>query len=233
VKPTLLITRPAGLGEATAEAAERAGFAALVAPLLVVGPVPFQPPVARPEALVFTSPQAPALARHPDLPRDVPAWTVGARTAAAARAAGFSVAGEGRSDARALLAEMVAAGVQSALHLRGEDVAPLEVPPGLRLDARTVYRARALDRLPPAAETALRAGACDAVLLFSPRTAAIFACLADRAGLARPGIALVAISARAADAAGQGWRAVVQADAPSQGAMLRAACALLRTPLCG
>ncbi len=233
MRPQLLITRPAGLAAGTAEAAARAGFRPVVAPLLEIEPLCPVLPEVLPEALLFTSPQAPAhVAGRADL-RQIPAWAVGSQTARAARAAGFSVAGEGCSDGSALVAAMAAEGVRSALHLCGADVAALAVPGDFRLEQRAVYRARAAECLPDAARAALASGACSAVLLFSARTAAIFASLVDAAGLSRSPVALAAISARAAAAAGSGWRQVAVAAAPTEAALLGTAAGLAGGPSLG
>ena len=88
-----------------------------------------------------------------------------------------------------------------------------------------VYAADAVDRLPDAAFEALETGALP--LLHSPRAGALFAKLVDEAGLSRDRISLAAISAAAADAAGDGWARVAIADAPRDEALLALAARLL------
>lgn len=222
MKPRLLITRPAAEQQRTAEAARSAGFTPVAAPLLRIEDLPFDLPETPPQALLFTSARAPAWAarRFPELLR-TPAYAVGAHTAAAAHAAGFTLRQAGEADGSAIVAAAAKAGEQTLLHLAGEDSAALDVPPGLSIERRVIYRAVAAEALPDAALEALRGGAI--ALLLSPRTAAIFAVLLDAAGLPRADTALALISAPAARAAGEGWRATAVAAQPDLNASLAAA----------
>jgi uroporphyrinogen-III synthase len=70
------------------------------------------------------------------------------------------------------------------------------------------------------------------VLLHSPRAARQFAKLVDAAGIARGPIAIVAISAAAAAAAGEGWRAKRHTLLPRDAAMLELARELCKTAPC-
>ena len=87
---------------------------------------------------------------------------------------------------------------------------------GFRYARLTLYEAVAADRLPEAAAAALRGGEANAVALFSPRSARIFASLARKAGLA-PALATVdawCLSGAVAAAAGARWRRVVVSPRP-------------------
>ena len=75
----------------------------------------------------------------------------------------------------------------------------------------------------------LRDGAV--ALLHSPRAAALFATLADAAGLDRRTVAIVGISEAAARAAGGDWRSVSAALAPRDADMLAIARRLCQNPL--
>ena len=90
---------------------------------------------------------------------------------------------------------------------------------------REVYAATLLD-LPAHVAALLDGGRVDAVLLYSPRTAAHFAAQVDAAGIDRGGIALAALSPAVAGAAGSGWRAVAAAVTPDDTALFAAATAL-------
>jgi uroporphyrinogen-III synthase len=223
---TLLITRPEALGVETAAAARKRGFAALLAPMLRIEPVAWDMPARRPDALLFTSAQAPAMAGEAAALKSVPAWAVGARTAAAAAAAGYAIAGTGEADGSAVVAAMARAGVRHALHLAGAEHAEMVAPAGLGLDRRIVYQALAATALPAEVLAALTSGGIDAALLYSARTAEVFARLFDDAGLQRGGLALVVISANTAAAAGTGWRQTEVACRPATDAMLDAASRL-------
>jgi uroporphyrinogen-III synthase len=226
-RPLLLITRPAEEGERTAAAARTAGFDALMAPLLQVEPCEWHLPDTPPQALLFTSARSPALvaAAHPGL-RACPAYAVGTRTAEVAREAGFEVIAVGAADASDILRLAAGQGVGRLLHLAGAATAPLEVPPGLQLERRSVYAARRVPQLPDAAAAALAAGRVFAVLLFSARTATHFAALFDAQGLNRATVRLVLLSRAVLAASGPGWRAAAVAPAPSLDGALAAALRL-------
>lgn len=214
-RPRLLITRPADEAARTVQAAEQAGFAAVLAPLLVMEPVAGPSPTARPDAILFTSPRAPQhLAEIAPELLDCPAYTVGARTTHAAQLAGFAVAGEGEGDGDAALLLAAARGNAEILHPRGEDHIALAVPQGVTLHGLTVYRARAVAALPASIVSALASGEIFATLLLSPRMALLFAELVQQAGLHKAALRLVALSANVAAAAGPGWAAVEVAQPP-------------------
>lgn len=215
-RPRLLITRPADEAARTAEAAEQAGFEAVLAPLLLMEPVGATPPSARPDAILFTSPRAPQrLAAIAPALLGCPAYTVGARTAQAARIAGFAVGGEGEGDGNAALQLAAAQGNRVILHPRGEDHIALAVPADITLTALTVYRARAVEALPADIISQLASGEILATLLVSPRTARLFADLVLQAGLHRSSLHLVALSANVAKGAGPDWGGMAVAQSPT------------------
>jgi len=173
--------------------------------------------------VLLTSPQAPRLAGPAADPyRELPAFAVGERTAAAARAAGFADVREAGGNVVALQAAVAAVGVGRALHLAGAHRTEAAVPPGLRLIVRAVYEARLAD-LTAEAAAARRGGAVDWTLLFSARTAAQFARLHDGLGAARAAASIAAIGPTALAAAGGGWRRAVAAAAPNEAGILAAA----------
>lgn len=225
--PRLLLTRPPDEVDRSTAAAAAAGFAVCAAPLLHICPLDFRLPEATPDALLFTSPRAPArAAAHPQL-RPIPAYCVGPRTAAAARELGFAVCWQGVSDGNAALREMAARGIREVLQLCGRNRIELQVPAGLNLVHRAVYEAVTIDRLPQPAQAALAAGRIFAVTLFSPRTAAHFARLLAAAGMARAPLRLVVLSGNVQVAAGRGWRAVAVAAQPTAASLFAAARGLL------
>jgi uroporphyrinogen-III synthase len=194
------VTRPDPQASRTAERLIAAGQAPLLAPLLVFRPLPSGPiDTTRFDALAITSRSAIAAlaASAPDRAgmealRTLPVFAVGEATAGAARAAGFARVSSADGDAAALaalLAERLAPGAR-ILHLTGADQAAdlgaLSRPHGLAVEVRIMYRMEAAGALPaPLAEAAARAEV-DAVLVYSPRTAAVYAdCLAASAAAAR------------------------------------------------
>ena len=219
----LLSVRPEAEAERTAAAAARAGWEMVSAPLLEIAPAPWRPPEGSFDALLLTSAQA--VRQAGPLPAAIaalPVVAVGAATAQAARAAGLRVVTEGDTDGSAAIARARAAGLARLLHLGGADRAPLTVPGDVHVESCAVYRARAVGRLPDEAVRELGAGTIFATLLMSPRSAALFAKLADAAGVARGAQRLVGISAAAAAAAGAGWRDVAVAARPTLAAVLAA-----------
>ena len=189
----LLVTRPQEDGERTAAALRARGHTVLLAPLLRIeplaadfGPGPFA-------AVLTTSANAArALAQHGRIGelRRLPLYTVGRRSAEAARAAGFAAVHSANGDAHdlvALVAQSLAATAAPLIHFAGEDRSvDLTEELGRRgLTVRTavVYRAVAVERFPLAAERAIAAGELDGVLHYSQRSAAVFLRCADAAGL--------------------------------------------------
>lgn len=214
--PTLLFTRPGDEIARGAEAARRAGFAILAAPLLQVEPLDFAVPPGPFDALLFTSPRAPAVvaAVAPAL-RAWPVLCVGPRTAEAAARAGFRVDIAGETDGAAIVRDGAARGFRRLLQPCGENRIGIPLPAGVYIEPVPVYRASAVGALPTDASAALAGGQLFATMLFSPRTARIFAGLVDGCGLERGRIRLVALSANVADAAGPEWRATATARLPN------------------
>ena len=175
----VLITRPRAAALELARTLEARGHEALIEPLLTIeaiaGVVPDQAGV---QALVLTSSHAvPALAATD--PR-LPVFAVGEATAAAARRAGRSDVRAGGGDAgrlARLIARQCRPEAGALLHLSGTEVRPALAEglaaAGFALRRQAVYRARAADRLSPPVVDALRRRSIGAVLLFSPRSAAI------------------------------------------------------------
>lgn len=222
---TILVLRPQpGAGE-TARRARDIGLDPIVAPLFTIAAREWQAPERRRfDAVMLTSANAPRLAGAALAAfADLPAYAVGEATADAARAAGFSDIRTGPSDAAALAALMAADGVRTAFHPCGEDHAALGETQ-VAIVPVPVYAAEPAAALPVGAGQALDAGAV--VLLHSPRAAARFAQLASES---RGGIRIAAISAAAAEAAGDGWLAVAVAARPRDQALLELAAKLCQT----
>jgi uroporphyrinogen-III synthase len=200
-RPVLLITRPEpGAGRFTAEAARRWGdrLRIVASPLMAPEWLDPAPPPAQAAGLIFTSEAGVAgLARlAPGLA--LPAFCVGARTAAAAAAAGHRP-DAAEADAEALIAALIARRPPMPLiHARGVDsrgdVAARLTAAGLPTSELIVYR-QAPRPLDAAARAALAGTAPVIVPLFSPRSARLFA---DAAQEATAPLHLAAISVAAA-----------------------------------
>lgn len=233
----LLITRPRVSAEALATRLEREGFSCSLEPLLTLTPTREPPPdFDGVSAVILTSAEAARqMAAWPDKPRlsgllSLPCYVVGARTAAAARDCGFSrlhsADGNGVDLAR-LIATLRRPEDGALLHVRGE-VSSGE--PGATLTRRTyqvrtwtIYRAEPVAALTAEAQDLARAGLLDAVLLFSPRTAAIFAQLVRRHQLAPccSSLDAICLSQAVAEAARDlPWRQVTVVARPEEESLI-------------
>ena len=201
----IAVLRPEPGNRVTTAAIEAAGRSAIRLPLFAARPVAWAlPDPAGFDALLLTSANA---VRHggPQLGAllDLPVYAVGEVTAEAARRAGFAIAHIGTNGAETLVAAAEAAGVRRALLLGGRE--RMLDTGGVVARAVTVYASEALD-IGPEQAVRLR-GAI--VLVQSARAGARLAELV--APDHRAITTLAAISTRAAEAAGPGWRHVAVA----------------------
>lgn len=232
----VLVVRPSPDAEATVRELADRGHRAVVAPVLAVRPLAaVLPPVAIQAVLMTSASAARALGELPDMRevlRPLPLLAVGPRTAEAAHEAGFVRVTAADGDGEALIGlarQVLRPDAGALLHASGREVA---VDIGARLaplgfDVRriAVYEAVAADTLPEAAADAARAGALDAVLLHSPRTARILVSLILRAGLETrfAGLAFICLSRAVAEPLRQrGWRRIALAASPDGQALLAA-----------
>jgi uroporphyrinogen-III synthase len=201
----ILVTRPLEDGrEIAARLAER-GHQPLLAPLLTPrfhdGP---EPDFADVQAVLATSANGIRALSRRTARRDLSIFTVGPQTAAEARKAGFTDVRSADGDAGAL-AEATrhwASPEAILLHVCAED-APGTLAENLSASGFTVsrcalYAIEPAASLPAEAKAALQGGALDAAMFFSPRTARIFAALAD--GLPIQDLAAFCISPTTAQA---------------------------------
>lgn len=154
---------------------------------------------------------------------DKPVYAVGEATAAAARAAGFTVALTGRGGLQVVLDAIPAP--CHLLRVAGEEHVPLVAPAGVTFAEVIAYRSVMLP-LDPVAD--LLASGEALVLLHSAATASHFASECDRLGLTRARITLAALGPRIAAAAGEGWAAIHTAERPDEAALMQ-----LAFDLCG
>ena len=181
---TILVTRPAPEGEATAALLAARGWTPLLAPMLRIRPVAADLPEEI-AAIALTSGNA-----IPVLPArllGVPLFAVGDATAARACAAGFTDIRSAGADAAAL-ADLIAAEAPAGTLLlavgegRGERLEESLAARGRTVVRRAVYAADPAEALPPAAADALRAGRVAVALFFSAETARVFVRLGREAG---------------------------------------------------
>ena len=223
IAPLILLTRPKAASVQFADALQKAlgPVAIRIAPLMEIVASGDLPDLDKAGGLIFTSAAGVAVFAAQTGRRDLPAWCVGARTAAAAAAIGLTAqSADGYADALvALLSQAAPQG--RLLHLCGThqrgDVAARLVAAGLAAQAYQIYDQRAV--APDAGfATALAHPGPVIAPLFSPRSATLFAQAAENAP-----VIPVALSNAVRDALPQAMAAraliAAQADAP---AMIRA-----------
>lgn len=226
----LLMTRPAEQARRSAERFKAAGHTVLIAPLMVAEALP--PPSFLPKAgavLLSSAHAAHSIAAWPPtlLARDIPLLAVGARTAEAAREAGFLDVRSAEGDGAALAALAArtldpAAGplLYPTLAEPARDLHALLAPRGFTVVRIEAYRIVAAERLPEAAVTEIKAGSIDGVLLYSRRSSEIFLRLAASLG---PYLAALRYYCLSADIAGIiAGGAVVVAAEPNETSLLAA-----------
>lgn len=228
----LAVLRPEPGNAATRGRAAAAGFATIALPLFEVRAMAWHAPdPAEHDALILTSANAlrfggEGLAALTSLP----VFAVGAQTAAAARAAGFTVAATGERDGARLVELASAHGVTRALHLTARD-RTLDTG-GPITSTIAVYESAVL----AIDDTALRQLEGTVALLHSARAARRLAELLDTAAIPRARVAIAAFGPAIAAAAGEGWAGAATAAAPDDAAlfvairMLPATTAIDRPP---
>lgn len=215
----VLVLRPEPGASATAGKARALGLTAQAVPLFDISPIAWSAPEAADfDGVLLTS--ANALRHAGDklaAYRGLPVYAVGEATAEAARQAGFGIASTGNAGVDRLLDSIEPR--LKLLHLCGEDRRDPEQPKQHIL-AVPVYRSTAIQS-PRLGNTS----GCVA-LVHSPRAGQRLGEIAEE----RSGIALAAISAATAEAAGDGWASVDIADEPSDEALLALAARLCNKP---
>jgi uroporphyrinogen-III synthase len=223
----LLALRPEPGLAATLEKARAAGLAITGCALSEIRAVPWDcPDPARYDGLLIGSANA-ILHGGEGLARltGKPVHAVGEATAAAARAAGFTVAMVGSGGLQGVLDAIP--GPAHLLRIAGEERIVLTPPPGVTFDEVIAYRSVSLP-LDPALP--VLAGGEALVLLHSAATARHFAEECDRLGLARARVTLAALGPRIAAAAGEGWAAVHTAATPDEASLMQLAFDLCAKP---
>jgi uroporphyrinogen-III synthase len=235
----VLVTRPAEDSRRTARELASLGHQAIVAPLFEAriddGPELCLDDV---QAILATSGNGiRALSRRSGR-RDIPVLAVGSRTAAAAREAGFTVAGDAGGDAEALATLAVARlrpDAGAVLHAAGGNSTPELVHTlarkGFNVRRCVLYQLAEVEDLPAAAVSALQGDTLDTVLVFSPWSAQLLAKCVQKAGLvdACKRLLVCCISTRAANGLdGLTFREIHIASHPNEDSLL----ALLQEPVC-
>lgn len=219
VRPIVVI-RPEPGNAATLSTARAIGLTAWGEPLFRIAPVAWTAPPAKDfDAVLIGSANAlrhggQALAGYAALP----AYVVGRATAAAAQAAGFTVAAIGNGGLQELVGHLARDNRQRVLRLAGAEHVALTPSPGMSIVTTVVYAAM---RQAMSADCAglLRQGAV--VMLHSAAAARHFAAECKRLQIDRGAVALACLGPRIASAAGsEGWASVASAHRPDDTALL-------------
>ena len=228
----LLVTRPRDEADRFAEDLKACGHTPILAPLLTIETRQETLDLEGIGALVFTSLNGVRAFANNSSERGLPSYVVGNRTAAAARAAGFTdvQSADGNVDK---LVELIASTRENeaspllqvtGVHMAG-DLGEQLSRQGYEVRRAVLYEAKSVDRLPDAARTALETGEIDGAVFFSPRTAASFVQLVRASGLEHSTENLLAFClspAIAAEAKAVTWANVRVAAYPTQAALLTA-----------
>ena len=195
----VLVTRPEPDGERTAALLRARGCEVLVAPLLRMEAMDFDPGPGPWGALALTSANAVrAAVRHPRMQEllSLPVFAVGAHTVEAARAAGFADAASADGDKDDLIRLIAARHADHApvLYLAGEERAgDLEgdlVAAGVTVFTCVAYRVAAVADVPSGVREALSRGGLDGAVHFSRRSAHVYVDLMRAAGILDKALAL-------------------------------------------
>jgi uroporphyrinogen-III synthase len=227
----VLVTRARDDAEALAALLEDRGIGAMIDPMLEIEPIsgPDMDLTAVQAILVTSANGVRALARRSTV-RDVAVFAVGDASARAAEQAGFVSVATASGDVETLaglVKDRLDPNAGTVIHVAGShvagDLAGRLTDAGFTTRREVVYQARRASALSAETQSALTERGLDGVLLYSPRTAAIFANLAIAADLA-PRLAEVTAYCLSPAVAGKAdqlpWRRVAVAGRPDQESLL-------------
>lgn len=221
----VVVIRPEPGNAATAAAARALGLTVLAYPLFAMAATAWNAPEPAPYCALLAGSANVFRLGGPGLSglAALPVHAVGAATAEAARAAGFTVSQTGEGGLQPLAAALPPG---RYLRLAGEKHVPLALPEGVLVDDVVVYAACGI-AMPPALVTALAKPAV--VLLHSGEAAAHFTAESERLGVERKHLVLACLAPRIGLMAGDGWQRVEIAQTRSDQAMLALAAHLCKT----
>ena len=235
----MLVTRPEPDAQATLDRLAALDIDAVATPLMVRQPLSVSlPPAEGFTAMVLTSANAVRSLEERDAVqryRTLPVLAVGERTARAAEAAGFDRVSHAAGALKDIVNAMALSGMSGPVfyptgkHQSG-DLALALAPLGIMVVTTRLYDMVAIDALPHAALSMLGDGTLRAVLIYSRRTAEIFASLAASLDHSqRSALAMLAISETAAEPLLEHhFNRISLADRPDEDAMMALALAVAR-----
>ena len=222
--PRILVTRSEPGASETAERLKALGYAPIVEPLFTIAPIDVVLPSF--DALAFTSANGVRRLATLSSIRDAPVFCVGARTAEAAREAGYANVSSADGDVAALgdlILKQLPIGAR-LLHAGNEesrgDLSGRLAAAGIAAQFVALFRAEPVSAPGPDLARHLRGEpAFAAVLIHSPRAASILAKMLAGASAPCPIVAAAISPAAAAPLAGLARRIAI-ASAPNEDAIL-------------
>lgn len=189
----VLLTRPIDDAREEAQHLKAQGFDVIISPASKIESADALPPLEKYAAVLFTSANAvkalQGFLKEGDPLLQTPAYCVGAKTAQAARGAGFQIIEEGHGTVDSLLKviESEPHDGERWAYFSGDiirhDPEPRLKKLGLTLDHHIIYHARAIADLSGEAAKALQEKSIDVILFYSPRAVELFADQVKKAGL--------------------------------------------------
>lgn len=235
----MLVTRPEPDAQSTLARLAALDIAADIAPLMVRETLDVSlPPADGFQAMVLTSANAVRALQDRNVIADyahLPVFAVGDRTALEAQAAGFHTVSSAAGAFQDLVNAIGISGLKGPLFYpaarhQSADLAKAVAPFGVMVATAKVYEMVAVDALPPAILAALADGGINSVLVYSRRTAEIFAHLADGLNQGRrSAIAMLCMSEAVAEPLlDKHFNRISLADWPDEDAMMSLALAFAR-----
>jgi uroporphyrinogen-III synthase len=227
----LLVTRPAADATALAQTLEAAGHAVIIDPLIDIRPIAgAAPDLDGVTGVLFTSANGVRAFAAASDRRDLTVFAVGGITALTATDLGFTAVESADGDVAALVDLVLARRKPEdgiLLHaggaVRAGNLQGVLAEKGFEVRLAILYEGVEASGLSTATLATIRDGSLDGILLFSPRTAKLFAKLAEAAGLGPATAKLQAWCLSQAVADGLGDLPLTRrhvADEPNQAALL-------------
>jgi len=188
-----LVTRPRADAQALATTLGAMGHTSIISPVIRLVRRSFRPiDWSAYDAIIFTSSNAVRLGGNfPEDALSLPVFTVGTKTAEAAKGAGFASVSSADGNVHTLarhLACLPQGAPSRFLHICGQqtkgDLHGALGAAGRNVEAVVVYQVEPASELTGEAVGELRAGTVDGAIFMSPKTASVFAQLAGHANIA-------------------------------------------------
>jgi uroporphyrinogen-III synthase len=220
----LIVVRPEPGNAVTLAAARQRGLDAHGFPLFNITPMPWRVPDGAFDAILAGSAN---LFRHggPQLAAltSVPVMAVGATTAEAARASGFTVSHIGEGGLQPMVEALLPG---RYLRLAGQDRVTLTPPAGVRITTEVLYSAQP-SPVPSPLKALLKCGCV--ILLHSGEAARHFSEQCDHLEIRKDNIHLACLAPRISDLAGHGWASIEIAKTRTDTDLLALAARMCQT----